>query len=269
MKFQYALVGILLTSGTGIAVAAADIESGKTKVAAVCSACHGLDGTSVTDNIPNLAAQRANYLVSQLKALKDGTRKHLIMNAIAGQLSEAEISNIAAYFASLAGANSGAKSAPMESLTKTSVAFPEAFEKTYTPYIVTNLPEQKRVKHNLANPIAIKAARANQALPDGSQLIVATYVAKLDAEQKPLLDKAGNFIADKPVGYTVMARESGWGESIPEMLRNDNWNYAAFTADRKPRLNANYAECFGCHKHLDKDSYAFTWVQLKSAAKSQ
>lgn len=55
---------------------AADVEAGKAKVAAVCAACHGATGVSVSDSIPNLAAQRTAYLENQLKALKDGTRKN-------------------------------------------------------------------------------------------------------------------------------------------------------------------------------------------------
>ena len=55
---------------------AADIEAGKANVATVCAACHGADGVSVSDTIPNLAAQRAGYIEAQLKVLKDGTRKN-------------------------------------------------------------------------------------------------------------------------------------------------------------------------------------------------
>lgn len=65
----------------------ADIEAGKARVAAVCAACHGAAGVSVSESIPNLAAQRAGYLEAQLKALKEGTRKNPIMNAIAAQLT--------------------------------------------------------------------------------------------------------------------------------------------------------------------------------------
>src|SRR5215831_12605997 len=82
---------------------AADIEAGKAKVATVCAACHGANGVSVSDTIPNLAAQRAAYLETQLKALKDGSRKNQIMNAIAAQLSPDDIANVAAFFASQPG----------------------------------------------------------------------------------------------------------------------------------------------------------------------
>ena len=90
---------------------AADLEAGKAKVATVCAACHGANGVSVSDTIPNLAGQRAPYLEAQLKALKDGTRKNPIMSAMAAQLSPTEIADVAAFFASLPGASGTAKSA--------------------------------------------------------------------------------------------------------------------------------------------------------------
>src|SRR5438105_4402152 len=103
---------------------AADVAAGKAKVASVCAACHGAEGVSVSDAIPNLAAQRAAYLEAQLKALKDGSRKNPIMNAIAGQLAPDEIANVAAYFSSLPGAPpGGAKSAFLPNLAKTHVTF--------------------------------------------------------------------------------------------------------------------------------------------------
>src|SRR4249920_1039739 len=93
------------------AAQAADVEAGKAKAAAVCAACHGANGVSVSDAIPNLAAQRAGYLEAQLKALKDGSRKNPIMNAVAAQLSADDMANVAAYFAAQPGAEHSAKSA--------------------------------------------------------------------------------------------------------------------------------------------------------------
>jgi hypothetical protein len=63
-----------------------------------------------------------------------------------------------------------------------------------------------------------------------------------------------------------MARDAGWGKEIPEMLRNEDWNYAVFTTAGQPRP-ANQAECLACHKPLDKVSYMFTLDQLKSVSK--
>ena len=77
--------------------------------------CHGGTGVSVSDAIPNLAAQRPAYIEAQLKAFKDGSRRHSgttsnIMNVI--QLSAQDIANVAAYFASQPGAAMGTKSRP-------------------------------------------------------------------------------------------------------------------------------------------------------------
>ena len=114
---------------------AADIEAGKEMAATVCAACHGANGVSVSDNIPNLAAQRTSYLEAQLKAFKDGTRKQpgatsptAIMSAIATQLSAENIANVAAYFASQPGAAAGAKSALLPNVANTRVTFPEGYK---------------------------------------------------------------------------------------------------------------------------------------------
>ena len=251
---------------------AADIEAGKAKVATVCSACHGANGVSVTDAIPNLAAQRAGYLEAQLKAFKDGTRKPAgatsptaIMNAIATQLSAEDIANVAAYFASQPGAATGAKSALLPNVAKTGVTFPEGYKDTFTKYHTINFPATRQVRYYYANKAAVAAAKAGKPLPDGSVLFAEVYAAKLDAGNKPVMGGDGFYVADKLVVYTAMAREAGWGKDIPEMLRNENWNYAIFTADKQHRSGVNQAECLACHKPLDNVSYTFTLKQLAAA----
>jgi len=79
---------------------AGDAAAGKMK-AATCSACHGATGTSAVPMYPNLAGQKEAYLVKQLKDFKSGVRKDPVMGAMAMPLSDADIANISAYFASL------------------------------------------------------------------------------------------------------------------------------------------------------------------------
>jgi hypothetical protein len=50
------------------------------------------------------------------------------------------------------------------------------------------------------------------------------------------------------------------------MLRNEDWNYAAFQTTKQPRP-INQAECLACHKPLDKVSFTFTLDQLTAAAR--
>jgi cytochrome c553 len=259
------LIGFAAAAFLAPSAIAADAEAGKAKVAQVCSACHGAAGVSVSEAIPNLAAQRAGYIEAQLKALKDGTRKAQIMNAIAAQLSPDEMANVAAYFASLPGAAAAAKSEFLPNVAKTGVRFPEGYKATYTKYHTINFPAAKAVRYYYANPAALKAAKEGKALPDGSVLFVEVYSAKLDADKNPVMGADGFFVADKLVAYTAMQREAGWGRDVPEMLRNEDWNYAVFTAAKEPRPGVNQAECFACHKPLDKASYTFTLKELASS----
>jgi cytochrome c553 len=251
---------------------AADIEAGKVKATAVCAACHGANGMSVSDTIPNLAAQRAGYLEAQLKAFRDGPRKApsaqspiAIMNAIATQLSADDIANVAAYFASLPGAAAGTKSALLPHVAKTQVRFPEGYKESFTKYHTINFSATKQVRYYYANKAAVEAAKAGKPLPDGSFLFAEVYAAKLDADGKPVMGGDGYYVADKLVAYTAMARDAGWGKDIPEMLRNENWNYAVFTTEKQHRPGVNQAECLGCHKPLDNVSYTFTLKQLAAA----
>lgn len=82
------------------AASAADIVAGKVK-AAVCAACHGGNGISIIPDYPNLAGQKVKYLESSIKAYRDGERKNPIMSPMAAGLSDSDIANLAAYFASL------------------------------------------------------------------------------------------------------------------------------------------------------------------------
>lgn len=80
--------------------AAADVAAGKA-ASSTCGGCHGVDGISSVPVYPNLAGQKAQYLEVQLKAFRDGSRKDPVMGAMVKSLSDADISNLAAYFSSL------------------------------------------------------------------------------------------------------------------------------------------------------------------------
>ncbi len=257
-------------AGISAAAGAADIDAGRAKAAAVCAACHGALGVSVSDGIPNLAGQKARYLESQLNALKDGSRKNPIMNAIAAQLSADDIANLAAHFAAQQGAAAGtAKSEFLPNVAKSGVTFPDNYKTTFTKYHTINFPDTKQVRYYFANDTALAAAKAGNPLPDGSILFAEVYSVKQDADKKPLMGTDGFFVADQLVGYTAMEREAGWGRDIPDMLRNENWNYAVFTTAKAPRPGINQAECLACHKPLDKASYTFTLKELTAVAKAK
>jgi len=101
MKHQIltALSALMLVAASNVAIAG-DAAAGKAK-AATCAGCHGAAGISAVPTYPNLAGQKEAYLVKQIKAFKDGSRKEPTMNAMAKPLSDADIANVAAYYAGL------------------------------------------------------------------------------------------------------------------------------------------------------------------------
>ena len=94
------LVTLLLTLGiTGMAQAAGDAKAGQAK-AAMCGACHGADGNSAAPNFPKLAGQGERYLLKQMNDIKSGNRTVLEMTGLLTNMSEQDMADIAAYFAS-------------------------------------------------------------------------------------------------------------------------------------------------------------------------
>jgi len=77
-------------------------DAGKQK-SAPCAACHGADGNSAVPDFPRLAGQQPDYLVKALQDYKSGVRKNAIMAPQAANLSDQDIEDLAAYFASQTG----------------------------------------------------------------------------------------------------------------------------------------------------------------------
>ncbi len=89
----------LLVSGF---CSAGDIAAGKAK-AATCVGCHGMKGISNAPNYPNLAGQKEKYLIIAINSYRSGSRNDPTMKAMVAALNDDDVSNLAAYFASLSG----------------------------------------------------------------------------------------------------------------------------------------------------------------------
>jgi len=96
LRLAVAIAGLTLAT----AGLAADPPPGKAK-AQMCAACHGLLGIGTMPDTPNLAGQPRIYLVEQLKQFRSGKRGHEVMNVIAKPLTDADIADLAEWFASI------------------------------------------------------------------------------------------------------------------------------------------------------------------------
>lgn len=100
MKAVATLLLAAMALGPGIAQAR-DPVAGKARAAGLCITCHGALGISQLPNAPHLAGQPAIYLVEQLRNYRSGKRVNDVMSVIAKPLTDAEIDDLAAWYASL------------------------------------------------------------------------------------------------------------------------------------------------------------------------
>ncbi|MGO4526160.1 cytochrome c [Microvirga sp. 2MCAF35] len=95
-----ALAGLLLGGLAAGPASAGDARAGRQKLT-TCQGCHGLDGLSKNPEAPNLAGQVESYLTRSLEAYRSGDRKNESMNIVAKELSDQDIADVAAYYASI------------------------------------------------------------------------------------------------------------------------------------------------------------------------
>ena len=143
------------------------------------------------------------------------------------------------------------------------IGFPENYAKGVL-YTTVDRPDNKQYRELYATPEAIAAVKAGQPIPSGSVLTLVQHKAKLDADGNPEKDANGRFIKGELVGYTVMEKRAGWGSEYPEEIRNGEWEYQAFKADKTVNDKANLKNCFTCHKPLDKQDFVFSFQAMQN-----
>lgn len=67
----------------------------------MCQTCHGIDGVGKLPDVPHIAGENTEYLVSQLDAFRSGKRQHEQMSIIASGLSDEDIADLAAWYSSI------------------------------------------------------------------------------------------------------------------------------------------------------------------------
>lgn len=100
MKKALVFLVAIIFSALASATFAGDAAAGKAK-SVTCAGCHGANGISNNPMWPNLAGQKQAYLASALQMYRDGRRKNAMMSAMAKNLTDADIANLAAYYANL------------------------------------------------------------------------------------------------------------------------------------------------------------------------
>ena len=94
------IAALLLASLSAGVAQAGDAAAGKAR-AGMCATCHGQLGISQLPNAPHLAGQPEIYMIEQLKQYRSGKRTNEVMAVIAKPLTDTEIEDLAAWYASI------------------------------------------------------------------------------------------------------------------------------------------------------------------------
>jgi plastocyanin len=148
------------------------------------------------------------------------------------------------------------------------VAFPENYA-SGTLYGTVDRYDVLQYREQYATPAAVEAARNGQPLPSGTVITMVEYKGQVDAQGKPAKDANGRLVKGELNGYAVMEKRTGWGTEYPDDIRNGEWEYQSFTADRKVNDKANLNACFQCHKPHANQDFVISLASLKGTAPGQ
>src|SRR6266566_5435771 len=147
------------------------------------------------------------------------------------------------------------------------IAFPANY-KDHVLYATLDRYDTKQYRELYGTPEAVRAAKEGKPIPSGSVLTLVQYKAQVDAQGNPVKDANGRFVKGDLIGYGVMEKRTGWGAEYPAETRNGEWEYQAFTAEKKVNEKANLTGCFQCHKPLPSgQDFVFSYEKMKTAAK--
>ena len=147
------------------------------------------------------------------------------------------------------------------------IAFPADYAKGVL-YSTLDRADNKQFRElYVSPPEAIDAVKKDGTLPRGTVLTLLQYRAELDEQGNPKKDANGRFIKGALLAYAVMEKREGFGKTIPEKIRNGEWEYQSFTATRAVNEKANLGNCFTCHLPLDKQDFVFSYDKLKTATR--
>lgn len=102
-KLWTGVMGVAMLAGASVSMAAGDAAAGKVKFF-TCKGCHSIPGYTnayPSYHVPKIGGQYEPYLVSALKAYKEGSRKHSSMQGNAGSMSDQDMADLAAFLAGI------------------------------------------------------------------------------------------------------------------------------------------------------------------------
>ena len=148
------------------------------------------------------------------------------------------------------------------------VAFPADWAKG-SMYATVDRPDTKQYREFYTTPDVLEAVREGKPVPDGAVIVLAAYMAQVDAAGVPLRDASGRYLKGDLAAVNVQQKKKGWGDDIPAAIRNGDWVYQSFSPVGVPNDKANLTACYQCHLPFAKDEYLTNLAKLQGKFPSQ
>ena len=127
-------------------------------------------------------------------------------------------------------------------------------------------PDAKQVREIYMNPAAT-AATASTGFGPGTVFVMENYAALETTDGKLATDAEGKLIKAELLRVFVMGKGAGWGQEVPESLRNGNWVYASYLADARSKGPEDLTTCRACHLPLANKDFVPRYDEHFSAAR--
>lgn len=132
------------------------------------------------------------------------------------------------------------------------VAFPSDYKSWPKFLMAVQRPDAKQVRDLYINPVGARTT-AGQMFPNQTVMVMELYKAKMDGEALAN-GPDGKLLKGELAKIFVMAKGEGWGQEVPDNLKNGNWVYSAFGPDGKP-LAEDFTKCRACHAPLAQKDF--------------
>jgi hypothetical protein len=140
----------------------------------------------------------------------------------------------------------------------TRVAVPPAYATTFVLYDKVDKPDRKIVRFLYVSPEAAGLRDAGRPLPNGTVVVMEDHAAETDAAGNVVTAADGRLVPTARItAIAVMEKREGWGATIPEAIRNGDWDYGAFDGAGQRRAVAT-EPCFACHKPHGARDFTFS-----------
>lgn len=152
---------------------------------------------------------------------------------------------------------------PTPAIAESGIEYPVDYRSTFSNYLsLDRIQNPDQIIRLYANDAAMEGPNEEGKLPFGSVLVGEVYKAQLDDSGEVKVSSIGRRLRGDLALIAVMERRQGFGEDLPDNLKNEHWDFAAFKPDGSVAEKKELNSCRECHAPLKSTHHLFSYEHL-------